>query len=559
MKKKTIAVIMTIVLLIPLLQSPLSASAATDEEIQNSINQGLAWLASVQNPDGSWGANQGQMTAATAFSLIKLQDRAYELEYDSPFDPAYNYSENVLDGWGFIFTTLNSTPLYVAAQNLSIQTHGVSPDDPDSNGNAVGVYFHNPIVHYTAYTTGLTLMALEASGTPLRLNDGGLDMDNDNSTDTFEELAQDAIDWLAFAQGDTGNDEGGWGYGAHDNQAVNDWTDNSNSGYVVLGLAAAEAFGCSVPDWVKTELSIWIDTIQDPVDSDTDDGGSWYNPDWIDDHWVNELKTGNLIFEMTFVGDDDSVPRFQDAIDYIIRHWMDLNVDPGWGFNQTPAGYQPIFALMKGFEYSQTPLLDLDNDTVSEHDWYQEFAQVIVDQQNLDGSWPPSIWGDSLLSTLWALLTLEKISPPPPVIDVYVDIKPGSWPNPINKRSRGVIPVAICGTEEFDVATIDPASGRLHIEGIDEGVPPLRWSYEDVATPYTGDPGGGHEMGGDGFMDLVLHFKTPEAVGTLGLCIYEDETIPLIVMGNLREEFDGTQFMGQDYVWLKSPKGKGND
>ena len=181
MKKKTTAIFLTIILLTPLFQSSLSASAATEDEIQDSINQGLVWLTSQQNPDGSWGADPWQMTALTAFSLIKLQDRACELEYDSPFDPAYNYSENIVDGWGFIFATLNSTPLHVAAQNISIQTHGVSPDDPDTNGNGVGVYFHNPNTHYTCYTTGLTLMALEASGTPLRLNDGGLD--------TFKELA----------------------------------------------------------------------------------------------------------------------------------------------------------------------------------------------------------------------------------------------------------------------------------------------------------------------------------------------------------------------------------
>ena len=58
-------------------------------------------------------------------------------------------------------------------------------------------------------------------------------------------------------------------------------------------------------------------------------------------------------------------------------------------------------------------------------------------------------------------------------------------------------------------------------------------------------------------MNLVLHFKTPEVVETLELCIYEDETIPPIIRGNLREEFDGTQIMGQDYVRLKSLKGKG--
>jgi hypothetical protein len=73
-----------------------------------------------------------------------------------------------------------------------------------------------------------------------------------------------------------------------------------------------------------------------------------------------------------------------------------------------------MFCLMKGFEYSGIDLIDLDGDGTPEHDWYQEFAQVIVDQQDPDGSWPSSDWGDTLLNTLWALLTLEKITPPPP-------------------------------------------------------------------------------------------------------------------------------------------------
>jgi hypothetical protein len=98
---------------------------------------------------------------------------------------------------------------------------------------------------------------------------------------------------------------------------------------------------------------------------------------------------------------------------------------------------------------------------------------------------------------------------------------------------------------------------RIHAEGVEEGVPPLRWAYEDAATPYTGDPGGGHELTGDGYTDLVLHFDTQEVVDTLELCVYDDETVPLIVRGNLHEEHDGTAIEGQDYVWLKAPKGKG--
>jgi hypothetical protein len=40
-------------------------------------------------------------------------------------------------------------------------------------------------------------------------------------------------------------------------------------------------------------------------------------------------------------------------------------------------------------------------------------------------------------------------------IQVDIDIKPGSDTNPINPTSRGVIPVAILGSDTFDVADVD--------------------------------------------------------------------------------------------------------
>jgi hypothetical protein len=413
--RKRIALTILVVLLLQTAFIVPSVMSATEEEIEESIVRGLDWLAAQQNPDGSWGANPGQITAITGFALIKLQMRAYELDYESPFDPAYEYSTNVVGGWVFIFNVTNDVPTHMNAQYMGPQTHDSRQDDPDFDGNGIGTYFHNPTIAYTVYTTGICLMALEASGTPGRVNDGGIDFDGDGTPDTFKEIAQDTAEWLAFAQGDSGNDEGGWGYTALDNQTVNLATDNSNGGYAVLGLAAAEGFDCTVPGWVRTELDVWIDTIQDPVNGDPDDGGSYYNPDWLPGTpWVNELKAGNLIFQMTFFGDAPSTPRFMDAMDYIERHWMDQDNDPGWGYNQDPAHYQAMFCLMKGFEYSGIDLIDLDGDGTPEHDWYQEFAQVIVDQQNPDGSWPPSDWGDTLLNTLWALLTLEKITPPPP-------------------------------------------------------------------------------------------------------------------------------------------------
>ncbi len=137
-----------------------------------------------------------------------------------------------------------------------------------------------------------------------------------------------------------------------------------------------------------------------------------------------------------------------------------------------------------------------------------------------------------------------------PPYQVYVDIKPESWPNPINLASAGVLPVAICGTEGFDVTTIDPNTIVLAFEGESGVVSPLRWSYEDVATPFVGDPYDGHEAGSDGYVDLVLHFDIPEVVDAFRLQTYSGLNKPFYINANLKDEFGGSEIQGKDYVWI---------
>jgi hypothetical protein len=196
-------------------------------------------------------------------------------------------------------------------------------------------------------------------------------------------------------------------------------------------------------------------------------------------------------------------------------------------------------------------------------DWFNETSTFIVSNQDPDGYWPPAPHDGDYpypMTAAWALLTLEK-AVAVPMITVSVDIKPGSWPNPINKGSKGVISVAICGTAEFDVMTIDPGTVMMYNETSETGVAPLRWSYEDTATPYndtTPDDPDGHEMTADGFVDLVLKFDTQEVVETLGLCGHEDwEYVKLFLKGNLFEDDGGTPIEGFDWVRIQSPKGKG--
>jgi len=128
---------------------------------------------------------------------------------------------------------------------------------------------------------------------------------------------------------------------------------------------------------------------------------------------------------------------------------------------------------------------------------------------------------------------------------VAVDIKPGSCPNPLNLASRGVLPVAVLGSQDFDVGSIDPGSIFL------EGVPTIRTSYEDVASPVSD----GNECectvdGPDGYVDLALKFRTQEVVeeliGRPGE-LEKDETLVLTLTGAL---FDNTGIEGTDCVLL---------
>ena len=90
-------------------------------------------------------------------------------------------------------------------------------------------------------------------------------------------------------------------------------------------------------------------------------------------------------------------------------------------------------------------------------------------------------WGGSL-----------RVLTSPLVARVPIDIKPGSFPNSINPRSRGKIPVAILTIDGFDATTVSPTTVRFGRTGTEAA--PVHSALADVDR--------------DGDIDLILHFKT---------------------------------------------------
>jgi len=116
-----------------------------------------------------------------------------------------------------------------------------------------------------------------------------------------------------------------------------------------------------------------------------------------------------------------------------------------------------------------------------------------------------------------------------PVIAVGIDIKPDGFPNSINPYARGVIPVAILGSDTFDVADIEVSTLAF---GPHSASPAHNLTDDFTYNDHLQD------VNLDGFMDLVAHVQTQDTGIACG-----DESASLA-----GETLDGQPFEGTDSI-----------
>ncbi|PLX81429.1 MAG: hypothetical protein C0614_06530 [Desulfuromonas sp.] len=139
-------------------------------------------------------------------------------------------------------------------------------------------------------------------------------------------------------------------------------------------------------------------------------------------------------------------------------------------------------------------------------------------------------------------------------VSVALDIKPQFCPNPLNVSANGLLPVAVVGTDDFDVTSIDPASLTL------AGVAPIHTAYEDVAEPFfpLTDRINSYDctLGGpDGLVDLTLKFRAQEVSAALnalyGRPLVDGEVVAVALNGALWPVDGQAQLIvGEDLVTI---------
>jgi hypothetical protein len=351
-------VLLTSVFLVP------NANSVTQNDIDNAVKKALAYLASNQEESGCFKEpTYGQTVASTALAVLAFENYGHFATNDPSVDP---YASVVSKGLDYLISNVNK-----------MQIGRKMAGNPDTNGNGHGAYWDSGF-HRPGYEAPMVVLALVASNMPDKNITSGA-----YTNSTYRQLVTDAVDWLTWDQSPLG----GWRYDVGSTDS-----DNSVSQWPAIALRAAEYWGIYAPEFVKSELQRWINSSQDMNPLSTEFGGFWYVPQTFENGGI--AATGAGICELDYAGANSPDQRIQEAILYLDKNW-ESQYNMGFPY--------AMYAVMKGCRDATPPL-----STIGGHDWYSEYAECLVQNQQSDGTWTSTSHGGPTLNAAFGLLVLNK-------------------------------------------------------------------------------------------------------------------------------------------------------
>ena len=257
------------------------------------------------------------------------------------------------------------------------------------------------------YVTGIALPAIASSGTPNKPVTvgplaGRTDGTGPGGAWTHRDVVQNVVDYYAYGQSDpaTGNNRGGWRYYANYGNS-----DQSTTQWPVISSLYATKMGVSTPGFVKSELSNWVNYIQNPTT-----GAAGYQSPFSPLGELNE--TGALLIMQDYLNLPAGNPRVQAALAYINANWTQF-ANSTWDGN---FGHPyAMWAIYKGLELGvgkgdTTAITNLLTDCGASRgatdvgdvcNWWEDYNEHLVTTQNGDGSWTGYSSWPTALATPW--------------------------------------------------------------------------------------------------------------------------------------------------------------
>ena len=354
----------------------------TSEQIQSTITKGVSWIKAQQ---GKHSRTCLQCGTENQLILICIMCGA----------SLKGLAENFIPGATWHFGEDQTQETALALQTLFATGH--TPSDPTIQKGLAFLLEQN-WNEFAVYQYAVIVPVLVATQNPM-----------------YRERAQFAVNQLVKKQlpirGSEFADErdnGGWGYGYS--------ADGAHMNMVIYALYAAKQWGLDIPadTWARSER--WIRRNQ------TETGGWLYNlvdegSPWAIGVYGSMTATGLWALRACGVPVDD--PQIQKGIAWVKKHWT-LTRNPG----SNSWLYYYLLSLQRFCDIPPTV------DILAGYNWYDEFAQMMVAQQESDGRWLGS--ESDFLATCFAVMSLSHalVGPTEPNIGIVPQSLRFSPPSP---------------------------------------------------------------------------------------------------------------------------------